>query len=105
MDAGGIYSVDNRDGTYSLVKLLVVDPIAVHVCVYKERFPSRPTVADIESLKPGLMGDLNGIGMGHIPLSYGSFAEWRPKLITLSEVSDEELEGYKIWEAQGGGVF
>lgn len=43
--------------------------------------------------------------MGHLPISRAAFCAWAPSLIERSTVSEDELEGYHIWEESNGGVF
>jgi hypothetical protein len=38
--AGDLYSIETGDGTYSIVKILAVDDDAVHLRLYKNRFPT-----------------------------------------------------------------
>ncbi len=103
--AGGIYSIDNGDGSYGVVKLLVYENDIFHVAIYKQKFQTRPEKIDISRLSFGTPNDPDGFGIGHLPLSKVSFLEWRPEFITLSGVTADELEGYKMWKEDKGGVF
>ena len=94
------------DGTYRVAKVLATDEQAVHVRVYKERFPQRPTAVDLERLTLGSIDDSDGFGVGHLPLSRDEFALWEPSLITTVGVDEEELEGYRMWaDEPDAGVF
>ena len=76
-----------------------------HVRLYKQKFQSRPTTIDVSSLSLGKPNDLDGFGIGHIPMREAGFFYLQPVLITKSTVTPEELDGYKIWKESGGGVF
>jgi len=103
--AGGLYSTADGQGQFSVVKILVLEPNAVHVRVYKQRFSSRPTSIDPASLTLGQLDGKDSFSIGHLPLSRSSFASWAPVFITQQPVSDDELEGYKMWKEAKGGVF
>ena len=45
------------------------------------------------------------LGMGHAPISKASFSTWDAIFVQPSYVSEEELEGYKMWLNSGGGYF
>jgi hypothetical protein len=102
---GGLYSTDDGKGQYSVVKILVLEPDAVHIRIYKQRFSSRPASVDPASLTLGKLGDKDGFSIGHLPLSRQTFSSWKPAFISQQVVSDSELEGYKTWKEANGGVF
>jgi hypothetical protein len=104
---GGLYSTSNENGSYSVLKVLKVDNKGVHVRVYSNQFPERPTAIDETTLymvgkdrKPD-----ETLGLGHTALSHSSFAGWGAKLIKVVPVKDEELAGYKMWLDAKGGYF
>jgi hypothetical protein len=103
-EAGGVYSVSNGDGSFGAVKILALDPEAVGVRIYRESFPTRPSGLGSGDLSLGKIGDEN-LGVGHVPLAHRDFALWFPVLMTREGVSEEELEGVRIWREAGGGVF
>lgn len=105
LQVGGIYSTADDKGGYGVVKLLAHADGVCHVRVYKQKFQSRPTTVDVGSLSLGKPGDFGGFGMGHIPMREAGFLEWQPVIITTTTVTPDELEGYKIWKENGGGVF
>ncbi len=102
---GGLYSVANGDGSFGVVKVLVLEPDAVHVRIYKQKFANRPTFVDPQSLSLGGIKDRNGMGIGHLPLSRTTFASWQPFFISQQTVSDEELDGYKMWKSGSDKTF
>jgi len=44
-------------------------------------------------------------GIGHLPMSPETFNSWEPVLLSQQSISEEELEGYKLWKQANGGVF
>jgi len=104
---GGLYSVPYEQNKYLIVKVLKVDPDGVHVRTYSNVFTSRPQ--DIDEHKLYLAGmnhkPEEALGMGHIPLAKQAFDQWKPQLIKVVPVRDEELEGYKMWLDAKGGFF
>lgn len=82
-----------------------MDLSIIHICMYKNRFNSRPEVVENLALELGSIQDENGFGMGHIPISLKEFCSWQPKLLVQGSVSKAELEGYEIWKKSQGGIF
>jgi hypothetical protein len=105
MTEGGVYSIDNGDGKFGVVKILKLEPGIVHVRVYKNKFAARPSAITLDELSMGSIKDKDGFAMGHLPISEKDFAGWKAVLLTKTEVKADELEGYKLWKEAGGGVF
>lgn len=106
LKAGGLYSVDDGDGSFRVVKLLVLDEDAAHIAIYANKFSARPLTVDPASLTLGSVDDEGEqIGMMHLPLSREAFARDRPVFISQTPVTEEELEGYRMWQEAGGEVF
>lgn len=103
-EPGGIYSISNG-GDFGVVKILAIDPDAVSIRIYRERFPNRPDSVDPSTLTLGRIGDPAGFGIGHLPLAPRDFALWFPVHLTTQPVTEEELEGYRYWKESGGGTF
>jgi hypothetical protein len=100
-----VYSVYDSERNYRVVKILALDDSTVHVRLYRNKFTSRPEKVDASLLSLGSINDEDGFGMGHLPLSRKAFADWQPVFLFQSTVTDEELEGYRLWEKDQGGVF
>ena len=101
---GGYYSI--ADGaSFSIAKILKLDPDKVHVRIYKQHFPQRPRSIDPAALTLGTIDDEDGFGMGHLPLRLESFMERHPRFLTYTAVEPGELEGYNMWKEAEGGVF
>ena len=102
---GGLYSTDDGKGQFGILKILVLEPDAVHVRIYQQKFSSRPISIDPASLTLGKLGDKEAFSIGHVPLSRKTFASWKPIFISQQSVSENELEGYRIWKDANGGLF
>jgi hypothetical protein len=98
-ERGGIYSVSDEGG-FGVVKILEIEPDAVSVRIYRERFPTRPQSVDPKELSLGALGDPNGFGVGHTPVAPRDFALWFPVRLAAEPVTEEELEGYRLWKEQ-----
>ena len=104
---GGLYSVESEDGGYSVAKILKLDTEGVHIRLFSNQFPTRPSDVDTSKL---YMAGINHkpdeqLGIGHLPLSRASFQNWKPVQIKVVSVNADELEGYEMWKASGGGYF
>jgi hypothetical protein len=104
---GGLYYTRNENGSYSVIKVLKVDPKGVHVRAYSNQFADPPSAVDETTLY--MVGrdrkSDETLGVGHTALSHESFATWGPTLIKVVPVRDQELEGYKMWLESKGGYF
>jgi hypothetical protein len=98
LQVGGIYSIDDGGGKFGAVKLLVHEEGICHLRLYKQRFPLRPTKADVGGLSIGSIHDRDGFSLGHMPIPEEGFLDWKPVLITRLPVTPEELEGYEMWK-------
>jgi hypothetical protein len=101
---GGYYSIVDGE-TFSIAKVLKLEPDTVHVRIYKQHFPQRPRSIDPNSLSLGTIHDKDGFGMGHLPLRIASFQKRKPVFVIYSEVKAEELGGYEYYKDIGGGVW
>jgi hypothetical protein len=89
--------VPSEDGSYKVVKILAIDQSAVHVRLYAERFSRPPRLVAPTALTLGTIHDEHH-GIGHLPLSRPTFASWLPVRIQHEEVTEDELDGFRIWE-------
>ena len=87
------------------MKVLVIEPAAIHIRLYKNKFKQRPEKIDVSTLTLGTILDSNGFGIGHLPLSRKDFAAWKPMFMQRNSLSKEELEGYEDWKRLQGGVW
>jgi hypothetical protein len=106
-EEGGLYSVPNEYGSYSVLKILKLDESGVHIRLYSNQFPDRPSDVDTDTLYMAGMDRSEGqsLGMGHAPISRTSFSSWDAKYIKTVPVTQDELEGYEMWLEAGGGYF
>jgi hypothetical protein len=102
---GDLYSVEGEAKNYKVAKVLVVDSDAVHIRLYKNTFGERPSNVDPSTLSVGSLRDPDGFGMDHMPLSRSSFARWRPRYMTHTSVTDDELQAYKQWKQSHGSLY
>lgn len=98
--AGSICTVDDGDGKFGIVKVLVIDDEIAHLRIYKNKYDHRPAKIDLTTLSLGSMNDKDGFGIGHTPLARKGFDDWNPVVVAFQKVTEEELEGYKIWRSQ-----
>jgi hypothetical protein len=105
LKVGGLYSIDDEEGSFRVVKILVLNASAVHIAIYANKFSTRPETVDPASLSFGSVDDDEGFGMMHLPLSREVFLKDRPVFISQTTVTEEELEGYNMWKEGGGDVF
>jgi hypothetical protein len=101
---GDVYLVPGQKG-YQVAKVLAVDPGIVHIRLYKNVFPQRPSDIDLGTLVLGSIDDPDGFGMGHVPLKYETFAAWGPQYFRRVLVREDELDGYRMWKEASGGVW
>jgi hypothetical protein len=100
IEPGAICTVEDGDGKFGIIKVLVIDAEIAHVKIYKNKYTIRPSKIDLKTLSMGSIYDKDGFGIGHTPLARKGFEEWKPIIIAHESVSEDELEGYKIWKSQ-----
>ena len=98
--AGSICTVEDGDGKFGVVKVLVIDQQVAHIKIYKNKYDKRPSKIDIRALSLGSINDKDGFGIGHVPMEKKGFDNWKPIPIGYEEVTKEDLEGYEIWKNQ-----
>jgi hypothetical protein len=100
---GGLYATKNNDGSYRVMKVLVVDDFAVHLRSYANRFEELPSDIDSSILTLGSIADDRGFGIGHFPWDKKGFWNDDPVFLKKTSVADDELEGYRLYlDAMGG---
>jgi hypothetical protein len=101
---GGLYSVPDGDGKYSMLKILKLDEEGVHVQLYSNLYDSIPSDVNQKDLFIE-RNPKKFTGAMHVPLSNKVFKKWRAKLIKIIDISEEELVGYNIWKESKGGYY
>ncbi|MCW1923712.1 SseB family protein [Luteolibacter arcticus] len=103
-ELGGIYSIWG-EGAFRAAKLLAADDGGVHLRVYANTFSERPTNVDPASLTLDSSNSESVRAIGHMPLVRAGFLAMGPKLLATTPVTEDELEGYKMWKDAEGGYF
>jgi hypothetical protein len=96
--AGSICTIEDGEGKFGIVKVLVINDIEAHIKLYKNKYNQRPNKVDIKTLNLGGIGDKNGFGIGHIPLDREGFDNWKPESVDFEEVTESDLYGYNLWK-------
>jgi hypothetical protein len=100
---GGFYTLWTS-GAFRAVRILKTDDVGVHFRLYSGGWPERPL-----SLHPDQLDitDEEPRGIGHLPYTRRSFLAMGPKLASDDQppVTEDDLEGYRIWEEDKGGYF
>ena len=111
---GALYSIrGSAEGTFQVIKVLALDDLGIHICLYGNAFARRPTTiapelldtAPFLSLAPEDIGQEWPLSVGHLPLMVSTFLGMQPVFITRTDVIPEELEGYEEWKEAGGGYI
>ena len=98
--AGSICTIESGDGSYGVVKVLVINDHEAHVKIYKNKYDKRPSKIELNTLSMGSIEDKDGFGIGHIPLEREGFDDWKPINVGFEEVSKDDLIGYEMWKNQ-----
>jgi hypothetical protein len=89
---GGLYTSQNKDGSYGVTKIIALDEFAVHVRMYSNKFDAKPTKEiDAKELKSFI---------GHAPMAKEGFLLDKPELLKVEKVAKNELEGYRLYLQQ-----
>lgn len=88
IEVGGLYIAQNKDGSYGVTKILALDDFAVHVRMYSNTFETKPSDLNSSDLK---------FFIGHAPMAKEGFLIDKPELLKIEDVSENELEGYKMY--------
>lgn len=88
LKAGGLYITQNKNGSFSVSKILVIDDFVIHLRTYEKKFQEKPAAISSDTLK---------ILIGHAPVDIDGFLLKKPELIKVETVKESELEGYKMY--------
>lgn len=89
-------------GTFGIVKILVLEDKGVHIRVFTERYASRPEHIDTEQLSLSQSLFRQGFAPGHLALTRTMLGAWRPVRIGHEPVKEPELDGYRSWKVAHG---
>ncbi|MBO9202800.1 MULTISPECIES: hypothetical protein [Niastella] len=97
--AGSICTIDDGEGKFGVVKVLVINDQEAHIKIYKNKYDQRPSKIDLKTLSLGSINDKDGnIGIGHVPLERKGFDSWKPVIVDFEEVTKDDLVGYEFWK-------
>lgn len=101
---GGLYVSPLNGNQLQVVKILKLDDLGAHIALYENHFSEFPAYIDETTLTFGRYDENNPIlSIGHLPISYNTLVSYKLLFVQHSKITEEELEGYKIWlDAQGG---
>lgn len=103
---GGLYSARASETEFGIVKVLAHGDRITHVRLYSNTYKTRPESVDRQSLYLASIDEKKDRpGIGHIPVGDDVFLSWAPVLLQITELTEEELEGYKAWKEAKGGAF
>ena len=95
---GSICTLEDGDGKFGIVKVLVIEDEIIHLKIYKNKYDKRPSKIDLRTLSIGSMHDKDGVGVGHSPFDKIGFYGWKPVEIAFETVTKDDLIGYEIWK-------
>lgn len=99
--AGSICTIEDGEGKFGVVKVLVINDEEAHIKIYKNKYNQRPIRVDIKTLSLGSLNDKDGgFGIGHVPLERKGFNNWKPVSVGFEEVTKDDLVGYEMWKNQ-----
>lgn len=106
---GYFYATPREKGGYNVLKVLKTDHEGLHIRLYSNVYPNLPTDLDITTLYLAGLDEQSeqiDLGMGHLPISFDSFMTWQAVPLNQFEpVSEDQLEGYRMWQEAEGGYF
>ena len=101
LKTGDICTVQEGNGWFGVVKVLLIDADRIHVKMYQNKFDTRPEMIDPDSLFMGPVDpEENGITMAHLPYQKSEFNAMKPEVEAYEPVTPEELEAFRIWKRQ-----
>jgi hypothetical protein len=129
---GMVYSLDASGGIIRAAQVLESDGRYVHLRLYRQRFTTRPGIAQVTGLdlgRPGHYTDLRplvprlrsevifvgqgspgllldgGFGLPHLPMTSEEFDNAVPQALSISELPPEHQALVAAWRARGGTAF
>ncbi|AUC81862.1 hypothetical protein [Lacinutrix sp. Bg11-31] len=88
LKTGGLYTLQSKDGTYGVTKILALDDFTVHARMYSNTFNTKPTKINSSELK---------FSIGHAPMAREGFLKDKQELLKVEKVHESELEGYHYY--------
>ena len=95
-----------RENTvYHVAKVLATDDHGVHIRIYSNRWQAPPRSINPSSLVLGAESVEQDPGIGHLPFTKRAFLAQGPIFLQEDTVTEEELDGFRMWEEAQGGYF
>ena len=94
---GGLYYYPSDGDKFGVSKVLVIDDFAFHIRIYANKFDTPPLDVSSPELSLGGLDSPDGLGIGHAPLAKEGFLGKPTFFICQEPVSEEELEGYRLY--------
>ncbi len=89
---------------YAVAKILRGEMRTVHLRLYSDRWPEPPSDVNPFALRLDPAWAPNP-GIVYMPVARYAFSDWKPAFLRLAMLAPGELDGYRHWKAEGGGVF
>lgn len=93
--AGATYSLNDGEGGFRVVKVLLVNEEIVFVNLYADRWTTRPALEAARKAK-------TPIGLAY---TLSSFTDMQPVHLENGQVTDDELEEFETWNKSKRDVF
>jgi hypothetical protein len=107
MQAGGVYALKHRN--LEIIKVVHIEVSVVHICRW--RMNLKPEFLEDQSLKTDLKASIlakdeqmESPGM-HMPFFLADLESVEPILLAVCPVKHADLEGFRIWRENEGGVW
>lgn len=101
----GSLHVLRENRAYHVAKILATDDHGVHIRIYSNRWQAPPRSIEPSSLVLGAENAEQDPGMGHLPFTKRAFLTQGPVFLQEGTVTEEELDGFRMWEEAKGGYF
>ena len=88
---GGLYTSQDKDGSYGVTKIVALDETTVHVRMYSNTFETKPKDVNSKDLQSFI---------GHAPMAKEGFLLGNPELLKVEKVAESELVGYNYYMQQ-----
>ena len=97
MEQGGLYTVEDGEGTFRPAKILAFDSSVVHLRLYCNTLSYRPDTIVADTLRlvayPG-----ESVAREHFPVSRQLFLFWLPEHVGFDSVRPDERQLIREWE-------
>jgi hypothetical protein len=107
IQAGGVYALKHRN--LEIIKVVHIQDGVVHICRWNINLKAEflQGTALKANLKASILSTdehMESPGM-HMPFSLTDFEAIEPVLLAVCPIKHADLEGFRIWQANEGGVW